>query len=66
MHDPLHEIPIQEIVAAGYIEGDLNTRARAIGTIPAADFAPYAHGRLDYWPALDTSGQGAGKADAAE
>ena len=57
VHDPLNEIPIQEIVAAGYIEGDLTARARAIGSIPAADFAPYAHGRLDYWPALDTSGQ---------
>ncbi len=70
VHDPLHEIPIQEVVAASYIEGDLNARARAIGTIPAADFLPYAHGRMDYWPALDTSsdtfGQRAGKADAAE
>ena len=62
VHDPLNEIPIQEIVAAGYIEGDLTARARAIGSIPAADFAPYAHGRLDYWPALDTSGQPAKEA----
>jgi acetoacetate decarboxylase len=64
VHDPLHEIPIREIAAAGYVEGDLNARARAIGTIPAAEFLPYAHGRLDYWPALDTSGQAG--AEAAE
>ncbi len=62
VHDPLHEIPIREIVATGYIEGDLTARARAIGTIPAADFLPYAHGRLDYWPALDTSGRPAKEA----
>ncbi len=63
IHDPLTDIPIIDIVAAGYIEGELSARARAIGTIPAADFLPYAHGRLDHWPALDTSQQ---RADAAE
>lgn len=66
VHDPLNEIPIVEVAAAGYIEGDLTARAKAIATIPAADFLPYAYGRLDHWPALDTSGQSADKADAAE
>ena len=63
LHDPLNEIPITEVVAAGYIEGDLTAQVRAVGTIPAADFLPYAHGRLDHWPALDTSAR---RADAAE
>lgn len=65
-HDPLHEIPIVEVVGAGYIEGDLTAHARAIATIPAAEFRPYAYGRLDDWSALDTSMPAATRASAAE
>ncbi|MDP6344335.1 MAG: acetoacetate decarboxylase family protein [Alphaproteobacteria bacterium] len=56
VHDPLHEIPVLEVVAAGYVEGDFSARCRAIDRIPAAEFLPYAYGRLDDWSALDTSG----------
>ncbi|MDP6707174.1 MAG: acetoacetate decarboxylase family protein [Alphaproteobacteria bacterium] len=64
VHDPLDEIPIVEVLGGGYIEGDLDARARAIATIPAADFLPYAYGRLDDWSALDTSGAAATSAAA--
>jgi acetoacetate decarboxylase len=63
IHDPLTDIPINEIVAAGYVEGDLSASVSVIDTIPAAAFLPYAYGRLDHWPALDTSAR---KATAAE
>jgi len=63
IHDPLTDIPINEIVAAGYVEGDLSASVSVIDTIPAEVFLPYAYGRLDHWPALDTSAR---KADAAE
>ncbi len=53
---PLDEIPILEVIGAGYVEGDLSTRCRAAGRIPAAEFVPYAYGRMDDWSLLDTSG----------
>lgn len=56
VHDPFDSIPVVEVVGGGYVEGDLHARARAIATIPAADFLPYALGRMDDWSALDTSG----------
>jgi acetoacetate decarboxylase len=55
IHDPLDEIPVVEVRQAGYIEGTLAARCRSIAHVPADEFLPYAHGRLDYWPALDTS-----------
>ncbi len=63
VHDPLDTIPISDVVAAGYVEGDLTAQVQAIATIPADEFLPYAYGRLDHWPALDTSAR---KAQAAE
>jgi acetoacetate decarboxylase len=55
VHDPLHELEIVEVRRAGYTEGDLSARARALARIPADEFLPYALGRLDYWPALATA-----------
>lgn len=55
VHDPLDELEIVELRSAGYSEGDLAPKARPLITIPAADFVPYAFGRLDYWPALATA-----------
>lgn len=55
VHDPLDEIAVNEVRRATYLEGDLNARARALTTIPADQFVPYAYGRLDDWSALDTS-----------
>jgi acetoacetate decarboxylase len=55
VHDPLDEIEVGEVRQATYIEGTLAARCRSIARTPAADFLPFAYGRLDYWPALDTS-----------
>jgi acetoacetate decarboxylase len=55
IHDPLDEIEIVEVREATYIEGTLAARCKAIARSPADAFLPYAYGRLDYWPALDTS-----------
>jgi acetoacetate decarboxylase len=54
VHDPLDEIEIAEVRRSAYIEGDLISSCRALATIPADDFLPYALGRLDDWTALDT------------
>lgn len=56
VHDPIDEIEVVETRRATYLEGDLNARARALTTVPAQDFLPYAYGRLDDWSALDTTG----------
>ena len=55
VHDPLDEIEVVEVRQASYIEGTLAARCRSIARVPADDFLPFAYGRLDYWPALDTS-----------
>jgi hypothetical protein len=55
IHDPLDEIEVVEVRQATYIEGTLAARCRSIARVPADEFLPFAHGRLDYWPALDTS-----------
>jgi acetoacetate decarboxylase len=54
VHDPLDEIDIIDVKRATYIEGTLDSSCRALTRVPAEDFLPYAYGRLDYWPALDT------------
>jgi acetoacetate decarboxylase len=48
-HDPLDEIPIREILDAQLIEADFRASARALATVPAAEFLPYAYGRLPDW-----------------
>lgn len=59
VHDPLDEIRVVEVKRAAYVEGTLDASCRAVARVPAEDFLPYAYGRLDYWPALDTVIQGA-------
>jgi acetoacetate decarboxylase len=54
VHDPLNEIQVVDVRRATYIEGTLDSSCRALARVPAEDFLPYAYGRLDYWPALDT------------
>jgi acetoacetate decarboxylase len=54
VHDPLDEIQIVDVKRATYVEGTLDSSCRALTRVPAEDFLPYAYGRLDYWPALDT------------
>jgi acetoacetate decarboxylase len=53
-HDPLDEFPVVEVLRSTYIEGDLSATCRSAGTIPAADFVPYAYGRMDDWSMLNT------------
>jgi hypothetical protein len=48
-HDPLDAIPIREILNAQLIEADFHASARALATVPAAEFLPYAYGRLPDW-----------------
>jgi acetoacetate decarboxylase len=49
-HDPLHEIPIREVTPGGYIAGaDIRASARSVTRVPAAEFLPYAYGRLPDW-----------------
>jgi acetoacetate decarboxylase len=59
VHDPLDEIQVVEVKRAAYVEGILDASCRALARVPADDFLPYAYGRLDYWPALDTVTQAA-------
>jgi len=54
IHDPLDEIPVVAIRTATFVQGELDTRCRPLDRIPADEFLPYAYGKLDYWPALDS------------
>jgi acetoacetate decarboxylase len=40
VHDPLHELPIRELLRATYFEGDLAATVTVAARIPAAIFAP--------------------------
>lgn len=53
-HDPLGELPVEEVLGASYTEGDMAATCRAIGTIPGEAFLPYALGRYDDFTLLDT------------
>lgn len=53
-HDPLGELPVEEVLGAAYAEGDMTATCRAIGTIPGEAFFPYALGRYDDFTLLDT------------
>lgn len=58
VHDPLDELPVREVIGGQYTEGDLTATCETIGAIAAADFFPYALGRLDDYthPSLHTEG----------
>jgi acetoacetate decarboxylase len=55
-HDPLDEFPVREVLSGSYTEGDMTATCSVVGTIAAADFFPFALGRLDDYshPSLDT------------
>ncbi len=46
-HDALPEIEIVELIGATYSEGDIFAEAKAIGTVSAAKFLPYAFQNID-------------------
>jgi acetoacetate decarboxylase len=50
-HDPLGDLVVRRVKRVNYFEGDHSTFARAVATIPAATFLPYAYGRNDDWSA---------------
>jgi len=52
--DPLDEIEVKEVLGASYFEGDMDSHARSIARISAADYLPYYYGRLDDWSLLNT------------
>lgn len=54
VHDPLHTIPVESLTRATYLEANLTASCRAVARTPAAEFAPYHHGRNDDWSAHDT------------
>ena len=52
VHDPLHEIPVREMLSVTYLELDVRASARDLATVPADAFLPYAYGRLPDWGVL--------------
>jgi acetoacetate decarboxylase len=46
-HDPLNEIEIVELRGASYLQGDIYAEAKAIGTVDAKRFLPYAFQNID-------------------
>jgi len=45
---------VKEVLGASYVEGDMDSHARSIARIPAAEYLPYYYGRLDDWSLLNT------------
>jgi acetoacetate decarboxylase len=54
IHDPVDQLPINEVAGATYVECDLVGRCESVATVPADVFLPYHYGRHDVWSALDT------------
>lgn len=65
VHDPLHEIPVRELLGARLIEADFDARCRVLATVPAADFLPYAYGRMPDWSVFFRERASRGRARAA-
>lgn len=51
VHDPLGDLTLERLKRVNYFEGDHSTFAKAVATIPAATFLPFAYGRSDDWSA---------------
>jgi acetoacetate decarboxylase len=46
-HDPIIDVPVISVLGATYSIGDTHTSAEVVATVPAADFLPYAFGKMD-------------------
>lgn len=46
-HDPLIDIPVVQVLGATLSEGETDTTAEVVTTVPAALFMPYAYGKID-------------------
>jgi hypothetical protein len=57
IHDPLGDIEIVQLLDAAYTEGDIYSRCQTLAQINAAEFLPYAYGKIDDWTALDNEAE---------
>jgi len=57
IHDPLGEIEIVQLLDASYTEGDIYSRCQTLAQINAAEFMPYAYGKIDDWTALNNEAE---------
>ena len=57
VHDPLGEIEIVQLLDAAYTEGDIYSRCQTLAPINAAEFLPYAYGKIDDWTALNNEAE---------
>ena len=57
IHDPLSEIEIVQLLEAAYVEGDIYSRCQTLAPINAAEFLPYAYGKIDDWTALNNEAE---------
>ena len=46
-HDPVIDLPVHHVEAASYSLGETHTTAEVVATVPAADFLPWAYGKVD-------------------
>lgn len=52
-HDPLIDLPVLEVEAGAYSEGDTHTRGEVVATVPAEQFLPWAFMAVDDYSAFD-------------
>jgi acetoacetate decarboxylase len=57
VHDPLGEIEIVQLLDATYTEGDIYSHCQTLASINAAEFLPYAYGKIDDWTALNNEAE---------
>jgi acetoacetate decarboxylase len=53
IYDPLGEIEVVKLLEASYVEGDIDSRCETLAHVNAAEFLPYAYGKIDDWSRLD-------------
>lgn len=46
-HDPVIDLPVRAVGGSVFSESETRTTARVVATVPAADFLPYAYGKID-------------------
>ncbi len=46
-HDPIIDLPVLEVTGAALAEVETHTRGEVVATVPAAEFLPWAYGKLD-------------------
>ena len=46
-HDPIIDLPVLSVAGTTYSEGETNTRAEVVATVPSEQFLPYAFAKMD-------------------